>query len=108
MSLGNRDRSMSSAHLPASLRPSIAGFHFGNSARGVIRSPGLTNLDALVDRTFRIKERTSLEFRTEFFNFSNSAHFGRPNLNIGTPQAGRISTDAFPNRQIQFALRLLF
>jgi hypothetical protein len=68
----------------------------------------MVNLDALVDRYFKLSERMNLEFRSEFFNFTNSAHFGRPDLVIGTPQAGQITSDAAPNREIQFALRLLF
>ncbi|MEO7142113.1 MAG: hypothetical protein ABI165_01280, partial [Bryobacteraceae bacterium] len=83
-------------------------YNFGNASRGVIRAPGQVNLDALVDRTFRLGERFNLEFRTEFFNLTNSAHFGSPGLTIGTPQAGVISSDRSPNREIQFALRLLF
>ncbi len=85
-----------------------APYTYGNSARGVIRSPGMANLDALVDRNFTLTERMNLEFRSEFFNFTNSAHFGRPDMVIGTPQAGRITSDIAPNREIQFALRLMF
>ncbi|MDQ2900276.1 MAG: TonB-dependent receptor, partial [Acidobacteriota bacterium] len=85
-----------------------APYTYGNASRGVIRSPGLVNLDALIDRNFAIRERLNLEFRTEFFNLTNSVHFGSPGLTIGTPQAGRITSDAAPNREIQFALRLVF
>ena len=85
-----------------------APYTYGNASRGVIRSPGLVNLDALISRNFAIRERATLEFRSEFFNLSNSAHFGAPGLTIGTAQAGRITSDAAPNRQVQFALRLLF
>jgi hypothetical protein len=85
-----------------------APYTYGNASRGVIRAPGLVNLDALIARNFRIRERITLEFRSEFFNITNSAHFGAPGLTIGTAQAGRITADASPNRQIQFALRLVF
>lgn len=83
-------------------------YNYGNSRRGVIWSPGLINLDALVDRTFTLTNRFHLEFRSEFFNFTNTAHFGAPNAVIGTPQAGKITSDGSPNREIEFAMRLLF
>ena len=83
-------------------------FTFGNSGRDVIFAPGLCNLDFLVDRTFSLKESTSLEFRAEFFNFTNSAHFGAPNMTVNSPSAGTISSDASPNREVEFALRLRF
>jgi hypothetical protein len=85
-----------------------APYTYGNASRGTVISPGLVNLDALIARNFAIRERMSLEFRSEFFNITNSAHFGAPGLTIGTALAGRITSDASPNRQIQFALRLLF
>jgi hypothetical protein len=81
---------------------------YGNSGRGVIRSPGLLNADALIDRMFSFNERFRLEFRSELFNVTNTAHFGDPNVTIGVAQAGRISTTSSPNRQVEFALRLLF
>jgi len=83
-------------------------FTYGNSGRNVLRAPGVVNLDLLVGRNFRITERTRLEFRGEFYNFTNSAHFGRPNAVIGSPQAGTISATSVPNRQIQLGLRLAF
>lgn len=87
-----------------------AAYTYGDSARGVIWAPGLVNLDGLVDRTFAFTDRYRLEFRTEVFNFFNSAHYGAPSVAIGTTQVGTISSDssAFPNRQFQFALRLMF
>jgi len=68
----------------------------------------VVNLDLLVGRNFAITETVRLEFRGEFYNFTNTAHFGRPNAVIGSPQAGTITNTATPNRQIQFGLRLVF
>lgn len=87
-----------------------APFTYGNSARGVIWAPGVVTLDALVDRTFTFTERYRLEFRAEAFNVANSAHYAAPSAAIGTAQVGTISSDsaAFPNRQYQFALRMMF
>ncbi|MBO0863088.1 MAG: TonB-dependent receptor [Chloracidobacterium sp.] len=85
-----------------------AAFSYGNSGRDVLRAPGLTNIDLLIGRIFVLTERTQLEFRGEFYNFTNSAHFGRPNAVIGSPQAGTITSTSMPNRQIQLGLRLVF
>lgn len=87
-----------------------APYTYGNSARGVIWAPGVVNLDGLADRTFAFTERARLEFRTEVFNLSNSAHYAAPSVAVGTAQVGTITKDsaAFPNRQYQFALRMIF
>ncbi|MDQ3011091.1 MAG: hypothetical protein M3X11_10375, partial [Acidobacteriota bacterium] len=58
------------------------------------------------------KERTKLEFRMEAFNLFNHTNFGAPDGNASNPRTatggyGTIRT-AFPARQIQFALKLLF
>ncbi|MGH9843302.1 MAG: hypothetical protein ACREEM_31565, partial [Blastocatellia bacterium] len=56
----------------------------------------------------RLTETKRLELRGEFFNLTNTAHFGRPNAIIGSPQAGRITGTTVPNRQVQIGLRLVF
>jgi hypothetical protein len=83
-------------------------FNFGNSARNVIRAPGLVNLDLLIARNFQVTERFRIEFRSEMYNATNSVHFGRPNAQTNAAQAGRITATQIPNRQVQFGLRLVF
>ncbi|MGH9839429.1 MAG: carboxypeptidase regulatory-like domain-containing protein, partial [Blastocatellia bacterium] len=61
-----------------------AQFTFGNSARNVLRAPGLVNLDFLVARNFQVTERFRVEFRGELYNATNSVHFGRPNLTVNS------------------------
>ncbi|MBI3684736.1 MAG: TonB-dependent receptor [Acidobacteria bacterium] len=85
-----------------------ASFRYGNSGRNVVIAPGLVNFDALIGRNFPVGEKRRLEFRAEFFNFTNSVHFGRPNLTVNLAQAGRISDTASPNRQVQLGLRFTF
>ena len=65
-------------------------FNYGNSARNVLRAPGLANLDLLIARNFQLTERFRIEFRGEMFNATNSVHFGRPNLTVNAAQGGRI------------------
>ncbi|MDQ3254677.1 MAG: TonB-dependent receptor, partial [Acidobacteriota bacterium] len=85
-----------------------APFTFGNSGRNILRAPGLVNLDLLVARNFRFTESKRLELRGEFFNFTNTAHFGIPSAVINSPQAGQITNTSVPNRQIQLGLRFVF
>ena len=74
-------------------------------------------------KNFAIKERLTLQFRTEMFNILNHPNFNAPNFggngvvavsgsgNFTDPNFGRIGStrDApYDPRQIQFALKLLF
>ena len=81
---------------------------FGNSSANVIQGPGVVNLDLMVARSFAIGERVRLDFRTEFFNLTNEAHFAFPNTQVNTANAGLISSTASSMRQIQFGMKLNF
>jgi hypothetical protein len=86
---------------------------WGNVGRGTLTGPGLANLDASLFRNFRLRERTTLQFRAEFFNILNHTNLGTPNATVfsGTstnPSAGLITTTATTSRQIQFGLKLMF
>lgn len=82
-------------------------FTFGNSGINILRGPGLVNWDAGLFKNFRLRERLRLQFRAEFFNATNTAHFGNPTVNIQSPTAGKILSAATPG-QIQFAMKLIF
>src|SRR5271157_649896 len=77
----------------------------GNEGRNVITGPGLASWDASLERHFRLTERLSTVFRTDFFNLTNHPNFNRPGLIAGTTQFGNISS-AGNSRQIQLSLRL--
>ncbi len=60
-----------------------------------------------------ITERTSLQFRAEFFNVLNHPNFGTPNATVFSggainASAGLITTLATTSRQIQFGLKAIF
>lgn len=101
------DRTVDRWYDTTAFAPATA-FNYGNSARNVLRAPGLANLDLLIARNFQLTERFRLEFRGEMFNATNSVHFGRPNLTINATQGGRITNTQAPNRNVQFGLRLGF
>ena len=91
--------------------PTVAGFvanqAFGNSGVGVLRGPGLGNVDFNLSKTFSVTERHSVQFRAEFFNTFNRANFSVPGINAagGFAQIVATSTEA---RIIQFALKYRF
>jgi len=80
---------------------------FGNLGRNAFRAPGLEQWDFAVDKSFQITERARLQFRSEFFNVLNHTNFGLPNQTSNSSAFGTITT-AYPARQVQFGLKLLF
>jgi len=80
---------------------------FGNLGRNAFRAPGLEQWDLAADKSFRIREQTQLQFRSEFFNVLNHTNFGLPTAVTTSAAFGTIRT-TYPARQIQFALKLLF
>jgi hypothetical protein len=81
-----------------------------------IQAPGYKIWDFSVFKFFHTSERTSLEFRAEFFNLPNHTNFlfaesGSQNGNnatiLGTQQFGNLTAARSP-RQIQFALKFSF
>jgi hypothetical protein len=83
-------------------------FTFGNAPRNFMQGDGLLNLDLSVFRNFAITEKTSLQFRFEAFNVTNTPTWGLPNTNIKSGAAGTIGGTRSVERQLQFALKLYF
>ena len=87
---------------------------FGNAGRNIITGPPFKNLDMALLKNTSIRERVSVQFRTEFFDLTNHANFGQPGQNVGASTFGVISTtrsargDLGSSRQIEFGLKLLF
>jgi len=86
---------------------------FGNARRGILFADGTENVDLNFAKVTGITERTSLEFRAEFYNLFNHPQFGVPDLDFSAgnnPNFGRIfSTARFSNaREIQLGLKLYF
>jgi hypothetical protein len=75
--------------------------------RSFFHGPGINNFDMSLIKDTKITERTSLEFRAEFFNIFNHAQFLNPSGNISSSAFGRINTARAP-RIGQLALKMLF
>ena len=84
-----------------------APFTFGNSGRNILYARSFRNWDFIVVRNFALRENLRLQFRAEFFNFTNTPAFGVPVSNIQAATVGRILMAGEP-RDIQFALKLSF
>jgi hypothetical protein len=97
---------------------------FGDAARRVARGPGSVNFDFSIFKEFTFSERYRVQFRTEFFNLTNTPTFMLPSSNspsmtcIGrtpgsacndnNPEFGKLSGSSATGRQIQFGLKFLF
>jgi hypothetical protein len=96
---------------------------YGNSGRYVLRGPGSVNFDFSIFKEAAITERYKMQFRSEFFNLTNTPTFFLPaasNLaltcvgppgsacNRGNPNFGLLANGTATGRQIQFGLKFLF
>lgn len=92
--------------------PNGSGF-YGNLGRDTLIGPGLATCDFSLLKDTPLRERTSLQFRAEFFNLLNRANFNTPNAVTFTtsgvsPTAGVITSTSTTSRQIQFGLKLVW
>jgi len=94
---------------------------FGNLGRNIYRGPYQQNWDFSLIKNFKISERQSLRFTTDFFNIWNHANFANPAINdvetishdnLGNPTSdgpfGKIFSIVGTPRLIQFSLRYAF
>jgi hypothetical protein len=95
---------------------------YGNVGRNAVRGPGLFMFNLSLSRSFKIKERYSLQVRADAFNILNHTNFvgafapsGQPaGASYGTLSTGLNSsnfgqiTGAYDPRILQFALKFYF
>ncbi len=80
---------------------------FGNAGRNILDGPSMQTINVSLLRDFTIQEGMSLQFRAEAFNFLNRTNFDLPDIFLGSPTFGRITSAGSP-RRVQFGLKLLF
>jgi hypothetical protein len=80
----------------------------GNLGRNTFRTHSFSNFDFSMIKDTKLLENSTLQFRAEFFNLFNQHAFGGPGEKLGAPGFGVASGTVFSERQIQFALRLIF
>jgi hypothetical protein len=80
----------------------------GNAGRNILRADGIGDFSFGAFKTFRTFESQRLEFRTEFYNLTNTRNFGIPESRLNSANfANQWGTDG-GNRRIQFGLRYLW
>ncbi|MFB3829633.1 MAG: carboxypeptidase regulatory-like domain-containing protein [Bryobacteraceae bacterium] len=91
----------------AAFAPAALGT-FGTAPRNFMRRLGSWNADLSLMKKFRVREGTSIQFRSEFFNAFNNVNLSGPQTSLNVANRfGRIESAGSP-RIIQFGLKLLF
>jgi hypothetical protein len=90
----------------AAFTPNTRG-QYGNLGGYVLTGPGAATFDFSIFKSFPIRDRANLQFRTEFFNMFNRVNFSNPNTAQNSGNFGVI-TAAGAARELQFGLKLLF
>jgi hypothetical protein len=85
-----------------------SGAQFGNLGRNVVIGPGQRRVDLSIAKRIPLTERTSLNFRAEAYNVSNTPAFRNPEHDLSSGSFGAITRTRGGPRVIQLALRLLF
>jgi len=87
----------------------------GNISRNKFFGPGINNWDTVLQKTTRISERISVEFRTEVYNLFNRVQFNQPGNLTSDPGTFGQSTGEVTRpdgtsgaRQVQFGLKFRF
>ena len=90
--------------------PNFCGTAFGDLGRNNFRGPFQQNWDFSLIKNFKITERQTLRFTTDFFNIWNHANFANPAVtDVENPGAfGKIISTVGTPRLIQFSLRYAF
>ena len=84
-------------------------FTYGNAPRTLgCLSPGYSNWDISLFKSFPIHERVSLQFRAEALNAFNTPQFRAPNMAFGNASFGKITQQANYPRYLQLGGRISF
>jgi hypothetical protein len=82
-------------------------FALGTSSRNPVRGPGYRNMDLALIKNTKLQEKVNVEFRAEFFNFTNTPPLGAPAVVLGNAGFGSITSAGDP-RIVQFAMKFTF
>lgn len=83
-------------------------YTLGYAPRFPLHGPGINNWDLSAMRNFRLFERTSMQFRGEFYNAMNHPQFSRPGTNLSSLNSFGIISGAGDARIVELALRIFF
>jgi hypothetical protein len=83
-------------------------YTYGQVRANTLRSDMYRQFDASLFKNFSLPHESTLSFRAEFFNLSNTTSFSAPNATIDASAGGQITSTSVPSRDIQFALKYNF
>ncbi len=89
---------------------------FGNMQRNGAKGPGLTNVDASLEKITKITETVRFQLRIDAFDLFNHPNFSNPGTSatVGSSSLGVITATRFPvadlgsSRQLQLSAKILF
>ncbi len=85
-----------------------SGPQFGNLGRNVVMGPDQRRVDINVSKRTQLTEGTSLDFRAEAYNISNTPAFRNPDRDMSNASFGAITRTRGGPRVIQLGLKLKF
>ena len=91
--------------------PSVNGVYVapGTAPRDPFTGPARKYLDLTIEKNFKLTERVNTEFRTAFYNLTNSPQFAAPTGDINNGNFGKVTSIILSSeRQIEFGLRFSF
>ncbi|MCP5119060.1 MAG: TonB-dependent receptor, partial [bacterium] len=105
-----RDNVRANTYFDTSLFQSPGTGVFGSAPRNICCGPGFAGIDLSVHKWFNFTERWRLQFRTDFYNLTNTPSFGPPELRNTRGGFGRVSNILVGSngRLAQLSLRLEF
>jgi hypothetical protein len=80
---------------------------WGNLGRNTLFAPGTWDMDLSIHREFKVREKITMQFRAEAFNFTNTELPNAPIAVLGQANFGQIITFS-GSRTMQFAIKILF
>jgi hypothetical protein len=85
-----------------------AEYTFGNESRNDLIGPMYKDTDLTASKNFSITERTTFQFRGDFFNVFNHTNYSTPIVNVQSASFAQILSAAGSGREIQFGAKVVF
>lgn len=85
-----------------------SAFTYGTVKGNVLRTDMRRQYDASLFKNFNMPNESTLSFRAEAFNISNTTSFNAPGATITSSTCCAITSTSVPSRDIQFALKYDF
>jgi hypothetical protein len=83
-------------------------YTYGNSGGNILMGDSYKDFDFSVFKRFKVTETSTLEFRCEAFNLTNTPSFSTPNSAVDTTAGGRVTSTFGSARRMQLALKYRF